>query len=228
MEESSPIAWTTSLLQITLVLLSLFVASVAFSILLAIIGVADPSFSQLGTWFSVLLAAYFLRPRSFLSFFGGERSLRMQIAAGSLLGIGLALLYFAGARLLCQFGLESPYQQHVVEYVQQGPIQFALFVIFANWLCAAVVEELIFRGFILSRLTGGRFGVAIPILIQALIFGVVHLPAGLSSAILACVLGLILGIAFMSFNKNLTAPIIAHGVANTIIIAGLVVAQTSG
>lgn len=75
-----------------------------------------------------------------------------------------------------------------------------------------IMEEIVFRGFILKELRK-IMPVAAAIIVQALLFGIIHLNILQSSY--AFVIGLVLGIAFVA-TKTLYAPIIIHLSFNTL------------
>ena len=93
------------------------------------------------------------------------------------------------------------------------------------WGSAAFGEELVFRGFLQSRLQtvlGGTKGAAAAALVlQALIFGMLHSYQGLGGAILAGSTGLVLGAVYLAGRGNLWAPIILHGVVDTVTLTAV-------
>ena len=88
-----------------------------------------------------------------------------------------------------------------------------------TWGSAAFGEEMLFRGFFFSRLlqltpkTG--LGVGAALVLQTLLFGGVHLYLGLSGALVAGLLGLILGSVYLLGGRNLWACIVLHGLLDT-------------
>jgi membrane protease YdiL (CAAX protease family) len=76
---------------------------------------------------------------------------------------------------------------------------------------------MLFRGFIFDRLdqlTGRRAPWAIVVL-QGVLFGVAHAYLGPSGAILAGVLGLVLGAVFLLADRNLWPCFLLHGLVDT-------------
>ena len=81
---------------------------------------------------------------------------------------------------------------------------------------AAFGEELLFRGFALRCLETvsggpGRLTTGAAVLLQALIFGALHLYQGLGGAASAGVLGMVLGLVWLLTGRNLWAGIVIHG-----------------
>ncbi|WP_405232486.1 CPBP family intramembrane glutamic endopeptidase [Lentisalinibacter salinarum] len=92
-------------------------------------------------------------------------------------------------------------------------------------LTAAIPEEVLYRGFLierLSRLLGPLPGSAlIAVLLQALVFGSVHFQWGVGGVVVTTVMGIVWGIAFLLCGRNLWIVIIAHSAAHLALLAQL-------
>ncbi len=81
-------------------------------------------------------------------------------------------------------------------------------------------EEMIYRGFILERLTNLFSSLKNPAIIalftQAFIFGIIHSYQGLSGMIGTALAGLLFGAVYLKMGKNLTMLIFFHGLVNTL------------
>ena len=89
-----------------------------------------------------------------------------------------------------------------------------------NWLLAAFGEEMVWRGYALPRVaafagTGTRAWI-VALIVVNVAFGVAHLYQGPSGVIQATVGGVLLGILYIATGRNLLAPILAHGLGNSI------------
>ena len=88
------------------------------------------------------------------------------------------------------------------------------------WTSAAIGEELLFRGFIQSRLEilfGASRGALIgALLVQALIFGFGHGYQGVAGVTVTSAAGLVLGAVRLAGRGNLVACIVLHGLIDTI------------
>ena len=99
------------------------------------------------------------------------------------------------------------------------------------WTSAAIGEELIFRGFLISRLQmlwgGTRAAALLAVVTQAICFGVAHLYLGQRGVVTAMVIGLLYGAVYVRTGRNLFILIIAHGATDSMsliaIYAGAVV-----
>jgi hypothetical protein len=92
--------------------------------------------------------------------------------------------------------------------------------VFGVWIGAAIGEELILRGFLLSKFTtlfgGGRLALVLAVLAQAIWFGAGHVSQGVSGMIMAGAIGAVLGAFFLTRARGALVPlIIAHGLINT-------------
>lgn len=100
---------------------------------------------------------------------------------------------------------------------------YLLFVV--AWGSAAFGEELVFRGFLQSRLELAfgltRVSAALAVLVQAAIFGALHSYQGVGGAILAGTTGLIIGLVYIAGGRNLWAPIILHGLIDSVSLSAL-------
>ena len=87
------------------------------------------------------------------------------------------------------------------------------------WVAAGFCEEFIFRGYLMNRIAAlGRGTVlawSFAIIMQAVLFGLVHLWAGPASLLTAGFGGLVYGVFFLIAGRNLWALILYHGIWNS-------------
>jgi membrane protease YdiL (CAAX protease family) len=100
-----------------------------------------------------------------------------------------------------------------------------LYWLLIAWSCAAVGEELIFRGFLLSRLEsalgGGRAALLTALLVQALIFGLSHAYQGPGGMWLTGITGLLLGGVYLISGRNLVVCILLHGLVDSVSLTAI-------
>lgn len=93
------------------------------------------------------------------------------------------------------------------------------------WTTAAFGEELLFRGFLQTRLTtllgGGAFATALAIVVQATLFGLGHAGFGIRGIVTAGVVGLVYGVMYAINGRNLWPLIVAHGITDTVSLVAL-------
>ncbi len=101
-----------------------------------------------------------------------------------------------------------------------GNTFFLLISLLIAWTIAAFGEEMVYRGYLLNRVAflfgETRASLVIALFITSVLFGLVHLYQGTSGMITTGFSGLVFGIAYLVNGRNLWAPIIAHGVYDTI------------
>jgi len=89
-----------------------------------------------------------------------------------------------------------------------------------NWLLAAFGEETVWRGYALPRAAeffgSGPRHWAFALILVNVAFGLAHLYQGPSGVIQATVGGVLLGVLYLVTGRNLVAPILAHGIGNSI------------
>jgi CAAX protease family protein len=111
-------------------------------------------------------------------------------------------------------------RQDVSQFAElEGDVSFFLTLIALTWTLAAVGEELAFRGFLLTRITdligtslAARSGA---IVVVALLFASIHDEQGIAGMVLVFVDAVFYGVLRYAY-RSLWAPIVAHGLGNTI------------
>jgi membrane protease YdiL (CAAX protease family) len=97
----------------------------------------------------------------------------------------------------------------------------ALFLVLV-WTLAAFGEELVYRGYLMNRvaeLAGGSSRAwALSLLVVSVLFGVAHSYQGISGVATVITAGLVYGGLYLRSGRNLWAPIIAHGVYDTVAV----------
>ena len=102
----------------------------------------------------------------------------------------------------------------------RGNLQLYLVVVPCIWVFAAIGEEFLYRGFIMTRLVQAfgdtRIGVTLAIVGQAIMFGLAHMYQGWVGVIIVSVGGIVTGVAVRLYKGNLVPAIIAHGLIDTL------------
>jgi membrane protease YdiL (CAAX protease family) len=137
-------------------------------------------------------------------------------------GFGFAALIGAGiiARFLQDIGVQ-PHRSSLVDPLRRSPLTVVV-IVFIAVIGAPFVEELFFRGLVMSGLVS-RWGAAIGIISQAVLFGVVHLGptdarGNLGVFLLIAPLGAMLGVLRYGY-KRLGPGMFTHAFYNAVIVA---------
>jgi membrane protease YdiL (CAAX protease family) len=143
------------------------------------------------------------------------RHVGIGIAAGVLmewLAVGVTTPLISG-----WFGVEPDYSGFASIRGQLGQL---LFFLALSWVIAAVGEEICFRGFLMNRvarlLGGGDAAWIFSLVVTSIFFGWGHTEQGVSGWVQEGLSGLLLGLLFLATGRTLLAPIVAHGVSNTV------------
>jgi membrane protease YdiL (CAAX protease family) len=147
--------------------------------------------------------------------------------------IWLIALAAAAARLLLAELVVDPFTSRFwpsaippsgTEQITGNPVA-ALRWLLLVWTFAAFGEEIAYRGYLVNRAAdvGGRSRAAwwVAVLLGAVLFGYGHYYKGPAGMVDSGVAGLILGIAYLAAKRNLWAPILAHGIIDTVGITAL-------
>jgi membrane protease YdiL (CAAX protease family) len=146
-------------------------------------------------------------------------------------GVGLELFDLFGKQPLLTRLLGKPPDLSSFTAVR-GNLKFALVAIALIWILAAFGEELVYRGYLMNRVAdlgrGTRTAWIVSLFLISALFGFSHYQQGLTGIIEEGSDGLILGLMYLAYRRNLAIPIVAHGVCDTIDIALLFLGKYPG
>jgi membrane protease YdiL (CAAX protease family) len=101
-----------------------------------------------------------------------------------------------------------------------GNVPQLFFFLGVSWTFAAFGEEMIYRGYFMHRFADlfyrNNTGFIVGVILSNFLFGFGHMYQGLSGMIITGLTGLLFAGLFFATNRNLWAPIIAHGIYDTI------------
>lgn len=146
-----------------------------------------------------------------------EIGLKLPAKIGPSMGIGLvvAAVIFAAVVMLESGGFGKDRLGDMAAELKGHPdILLARIVI--SVLVVGVVEELMFRGFLMTRLAKlfGDRGASwfLALFVQAALFGIAHAYQHLYGVLLTAAIGLFLGVVYLASGRSLLPVVIAHGV----------------
>jgi hypothetical protein len=82
---------------------------------------------------------------------------------------------------------------------------------------AALMEEVIFRGYIMARLQQVRISPVVQVLLTSVAFALLHLGFGVIGILCTLLVGMALGGLYLMGQRSLLGPILCHGIINAII-----------
>jgi len=159
------------------------------------------------------------------------RTWATTLVLGVSYGIGLELFDLFGKQPLLTRLLGKPPDLSSFTAVR-GNLKFALAMIALIWILAAFGEELVYRGYLMNRIAdlgrGTRTAWIVSLFLISALFGFAHYQQGLTGIIEEGSDGLILGLMYLGYRRNLAIPIVAHGVCDTIDIVLLFLGKYPG
>lgn len=102
----------------------------------------------------------------------------------------------------------------------RGNLPATLGMVALLWPLAAFGEELVWRGYLLNRAAGlcggGKWAWLWSAVLVSAVFGLAHADQGVTGVAVEGIAGALLAAVYLLHGRNLAAPIMAHGTANTI------------
>lgn len=104
----------------------------------------------------------------------------------------------------------------------KGNLPMVLLTLLAVYVTASFGEELIYRGFLITRLaelgSGSKAAWGAAVVTSSVVFGLIHYQWGLAGMIQTGFMGLALGVSYLRVQRNLWVTVLAHGYMDTILI----------
>ncbi|WP_425076822.1 CPBP family intramembrane glutamic endopeptidase [Psychroserpens sp. S379A] len=151
----------------------------------------------------------------------GIKPLLVGLLSAILIFLFMQFVFFPIIEIFVEF---KPVDVELYNSIRSKDVAYFVFILISSWLVGGVYEEIVFHGFIFTRLENiinGRFKTVICFLITALIFALYHLQLGAADTINAFLVGAgYLGL-FLFYKRNLWYAIFCHGFYNTIVITSL-------
>ena len=148
-----------------------------------------------------------------------NRSWLLTLALG--LGAGLlmeALQLFLSQPLLIRLTGKQPDLSDFQAI--HGNLKLLLLVVALAWTLAAFGEEMVWRGYLMNRVADlwkhTRLARMVSLVVVNLGFGYAHSYQGITGIIDEGLSGVLLGLLYLGTGCNLSVPIIAHGVTDTV------------
>jgi uncharacterized protein len=158
--------------------------------------------------------------------FGPPSSWGVAVGGGFALAVALQLLAVAVVEPWAERLTGSRHDHGVLAGVAGSWTAFLLWLVVV-WGVVVIVEEGIFRGFLMTELAralgSGPVALTASVLFTSFVFGLSHAYQGPAGVVSTGIVGAVLGAAFVASGFNVWLVVFAHGFVNTIGI-GLVAA----
>jgi membrane protease YdiL (CAAX protease family) len=107
----------------------------------------------------------------------------------------------------------------------QGNIGMLILTLFGVYIVSSFGEEVIYRGFLINRISelglNNKIGLTISVIISAIIFGFIHYEWGAMGIVQTGFMGLALGLCYIYMKKKLWIMVFAHAYMDTILMLQL-------
>ena len=150
----------------------------------------------------------------------------LRIFMRSLLVCVLAILgYGIGTMIMANIsGMPESADMSNYEYLHNNVFMLIL-TLLGVYIVSSFGEEVIYRAFLINRITelgiDSKYGKMVTVAISAVIFGLVHFEWGLTGIVSTAFMGLVMGIFYLKFNKNLWILVLAHAYMDTLLLVPL-------
>ncbi len=151
--------------------------------------------------------------------FGRPRNWGNALFAGVAAGVGIEVFeLFVSQPLLARWLGRMPDLSSFTAV--HGNLKMTLIFLSLTWTLFAIGEELVFRGYLMNRVAGifheTRASRAVSLFVISIVFGCSHIGQGATGILENVWDGLLLGALYLACGRNLAAPIIAHGMTDTV------------
>ena len=161
-----------------------------------------------------------------LSFrFGGGRAL-LRTVLQSVVVLVIALVAFAGGSVLASFRGTAPEPADMSSYSYlEGNLPMLLLSLAAVYVVSSFGEEVVYRGFLMNRLTemteSSRAAWYASAVISAVVFGLAHFDWGFAGVVQTTMMGLALAVSYLLVKRNLWVLVLAHACIDTLLLIQL-------
>jgi len=118
-------------------------------------------------------------------------------------------------------GMPESADMSVYEYLHNNIFMLILTLI-GVYIISSFGEEVVYRAFLINRISelglDTKYGKMATVLISAVIFGLVHYTWGPTGMVSTGLMGLVMGICYLKFKKNLWILVLAHAYLDTILL----------
>lgn len=144
----------------------------------------------------------------------------------------LALAAFAGGSVAMRNVTASATSADMSGYnYLEGNLPMLLLALAAVYVVSSFGEEVLYRGFLITRLAelheAGKAAAGIAVVTSAVVFGLAHFDWGIVGIVQTAFMGLVLGISYVVTNRNLWVLILAHAYIDTLLLVQMYLGPTA-
>jgi membrane protease YdiL (CAAX protease family) len=163
-----------------------------------------------------------------LGFRRPERWAKLPFQVASILVVFVAMQTLVS--LLISMFIDLPAPDLSRHAAVSGDLSAAIAMAIILPLTASIPEEVIYRGFLIGRLSDifGKTtrGASMTVVVQAVIFGSVHFQWGIGGMIMTFCMGVVWGTAYLLCGRNLWVVILAHSAAHILFVTQLYLGES--
>jgi membrane protease YdiL (CAAX protease family) len=154
--------------------------------------------------------------------FGGPAALLKAVLLSVVVVVPALVAFVAGGMLM--YGVAAtPESADMSGYeYMQGNLPMLLLALAAVWVVSSFGEEVVYRGFLMTRLAeiGNRTKLAwgAALAVSAVVFGLAHFAWGVVGIVQTTFMGLALGAAYLLVKRNLWVLVLAHAYVDTLLL----------
>lgn len=177
--------------------------------------IAIPGVGVLGSLLLVILTLVFVRDARAPTLAMIQHSVARSILIGIFAGFAIAVAFDFLVEPFVESLTGDAIDLENFAAVEGNVVNF-LALLAVGLLFGGIVEELIFRGFVIgwgAHIFGARMAIPLAVL-SATVFGAAHLYQGLAGTITTGLTGLLFGLLYIACGRNLLPAIVAHMTVN--------------
>ena len=132
--------------------------------------------------------------------------------------------YVLGTLLMSQIS-GMPESADMSNYEYLNSFFLLLMTLCGVYIVSSFGEEVIYRAFLINRFAelglDSKYGKIIAVILSSVIFGLVHFEWGPTGFVSTAMMGLVMGIFYLKYNKNLWILVLAHAYMDTLLLVPL-------
>lgn len=139
------------------------------------------------------------------------------------------LAFIVGAIIMANIVTSAPEADMTQYNYMKDNLPLLIISLFGVYLISSFGEELVYRGFLITRLqallgVNGKWGIFLIIIISSIVFGFAHFSWGVTGIVQTTFMGAALGAAYFWTKRILWPLVLAHAVMDTLLLVQLYVA----